>query len=64
MSCGYIDHRMYGDIKLERRLGRLIFRRGELEITLSPEQEAEFWKQVREVAPYNIYATKSTKANT
>ena len=42
-------------IGLRRCNERLVIRVDVHDVTLTPEQEAEFWKQVREVAPKNIH---------
>jgi len=51
----YLNNNLIG---LRRCNERLVIRVGVHDVTLTPEQEAEFWKQVREVAPYNIYVKK------
>ena len=62
-GVGYIDRSFLGEIRLARRASRLLIEfEGGAVIALTPEQEAEFWKQAEEVAPDNIYATKSTTA--
>jgi hypothetical protein len=61
-GIGQIDRSYLGEIRLARRATRLLieFEDGAV-IEMTPEQEAEFWKQVEEVAPYNIYAHNPTK---
>jgi len=60
-GVGYIDRSFLGEVRLARRASRLLIEfEGGAVISMNPEQETEFWKQVEEVAPHNIYAHKST----